>query len=152
VRAERRSQGGRDQTLHRGVLGASASSTCLSSCGRFYVYTVYLVNALLAKVVYLRMNQRHPHSRHTPHGGSENTDTVTGSHSQRENEKAQSTVSLCYTHDPRRDLAHWLGHTRGVRDVYACINKYALLLSMIQSSVNTQSLRYPVRPYSYTRA
>ena len=29
-----------------------------------------------AKVVFIRgMNQRHPQSRHTPHGGSEKTDT-----------------------------------------------------------------------------
>ena len=49
--------------------------------------------------------------------------------------------TVCYTRSPARSRA--LVGTRGVRDVYACINKYALLLSMIQSSVDTQSLRYP---------
>ena len=42
----------------------------------------------LAKVVYERMNQRHPQSRHTPHGGSEKTDTEKGTRA-RKRKRAQ---------------------------------------------------------------
>jgi len=33
-------------------------------------YVTRIKALILAKVVYLRMNQRHPQSRHTPHGGT----------------------------------------------------------------------------------
>ena len=91
----------------------------VSSCDRFYV--CISGECAFGKVVYVRMNQRHPHSRHTPHRGSEKP-------TEREREQAHShtqiTVSgtqslgyrVCYTRYLRRAISRIGWDARCLRD------------------------------------
>ena len=51
----------------------------VNSVFNFFLYLDITIFTFFGrKIGLLRMNQRHPQSRHTPHGGSEKTDTEKG--------------------------------------------------------------------------